>query len=262
MKSSVKYLFLLAVPATILAVFPASRVFSAQKSTVTTDGTVTFKQPDLNETDSNPTKPVNPDDPNTIIDPNDPNSLFPEENAGGQGLLRIDFAPKSFDFGTQELPTVTTTYYAQPLPVKSLNGAEDTWTNYIQVSDKRGTYTGWTLSVKQENQFTNPEATNNHVLEGAVLSLGTKEAKAELVASNVDERYKPSKAQSITALTPGEQTDLVIAGPEEGLATWVYRFGSSATKDKGISLTIPAGAYATGVYRATLTWVLSDVPSV
>lgn len=258
MKNSVKYLCLSTV---LLAALPAATAFGAEKSSVTTNGIVTFEQPDLTNNDNDPVSPVNPDDPNTSIDTNDPNSLLPEDNSGGNGLLRIDFAPKTFDFGTKELPTVTTTYYANPLSVTSANGATDTWTNYVQVTDKRGTYAGWTLSVKQEKQFTNAAAANNNVLEGAVLSLGTEQAKAEIAGSNVDAKYTPSTVQEITKLVPGTQTDMIVAGKEEGLATWVYRFGSSATKDKGISLTIPAGAYTAGAYSSTLTWSLSDVPS-
>lgn len=236
-------------------------VYGEVESMVDTKGTVEFKAPDINSDDPEPTNPVNPSDPNNPIDPTDPEQPKPEPNPGGNGFLRIDFAPKTFDFGRQALPTTATTFYANPLKATNSDGSvREDWINYIQVSDKRGTYSGWILSVKQNEQFKTTSSSKNNTLTGAKLTLGTEAAPAEILGSNVDTKYTPSSYNTSTTLTPGEAQNIVIAKSGEGLATWVYRFGNDTTKDRAIALSVPAGSYVEGNYQSNLTWTLSDVP--
>jgi hypothetical protein len=258
MKNTLKFAGVCGVLLTVMA---TQTVHGEVKSSVDTKGTVEFKAPDINGEDPDPTNPVNPSDPNTPIDPTDPTKPQPEPNPGGNGFLRIDFAPKTFDFGQQPLPTTATTYYANPLKATSADGSvSEDWINYVQVSDKRGTYAGWSLSVKQNEQFKTTAATTNNVLEGAKLTLGTTEAPAEILGSNVDAKYTPSTANTSTTLTPGKAETVVTAQSGEGLATWVYRFGDDTTKDKAIALEVPAGKYVEGTYQSNLTWTLTDAP--
>ncbi|MTD38624.1 WxL domain-containing protein [Erwinia sp. CPCC 100877] len=229
----------------------------------TTTGTIKFLAPTISGVDPDPTDPLNPSDPDTPIDPNDSSQPKPEQNAGGKGFLRIDYAPKYFDFGAQPLPTVATTLYAKPLLVMSEDGSRtEEWINYVQISDKRGTYGGWSLTVTQNEQFKSASGDKHNELVGAELSLGTTEAPAEVLGANVASMYQPSFVRASTKLIPGEAQSLLTAYEGEGLATWVYRFGNDDTKEKAISLMIPAGQYVEGIYKSTLTWTLSDVPLV
>ena len=107
-------------------------------ATYTSNGAITF------EADPNPTKPVDPTDPEKPVDPVDPTD--PDgPNPGTAGPLSIDFA-SSFQFGNQLITSETKDYYAQLQEFAA--GAAGP--NYVQVTDKRGTQEGWSLSVVQK----------------------------------------------------------------------------------------------------------------
>lgn len=182
----------------------------------------------------------------------------PEEN----DLLKIDYAPKSFVFQTNEIPIEDTTLYAVPnIKRNKSGGIIEEQPNYVQVTDKRATYTGWRLTVKQEKQFVNPVAKLNNELTGAIISLGTKEAPAKLIGIDISEQFKPAVIATQVKLTPKETSVIAQANTSEGFGTWRYCFGDKSPKEKAISIEIKGnGRYAAGNYVAILTWALTECP--
>ncbi|MEV2910433.1 WxL domain-containing protein [Paenibacillus larvae] len=189
------------------------------------------------------TPPVDPDNPDKPAEPVDPNQ------PGTNGPLSIDFA-STFKFGTQKITSKDATYYAEPQKFK--DGSEHP--NYVQVSDNRGTESGWTLQVKQNGQL---KSEKNHELTGAAITV--KNAGINTGSSSA----KPSQVQSSFTLTPNEAVQIVGAKQGEGSGTYVYKFGAAADKnmDKSVELFVPGSTtkYAEK-YETTLTWTLSDVP--
>ncbi|MFZ4355293.1 WxL domain-containing protein, partial [Enterococcus gallinarum] len=112
-----------------------------------TNGAIQFA-PNTNPT--NPVDPTNPDPdkPITPVDPTDPTGPKP----GTAGPLSIDYA-SSLSFGEQTITSKNMTYYAETQKYKDNAGADQEGPNFVQVSDNRGTETGWTLKVKQNGQF-------------------------------------------------------------------------------------------------------------
>jgi hypothetical protein len=180
---------------------------------------------------------------------------------GTKNWLSITYAPKFFQFEIQQLIGRQTTVYADLLHVTNTNRKESVaWPNYLQITDERGRGSGWTLNVKQEAKFSSSLKNKTEILTGAELSLGTAQGKAELLGSGGNNPYKPGKVQEVTTLIPNESVDLIVARPEEGLGTWIYRFGNEKTMNVGISLTFPTQAYTAGGYLSTLTWAILDAP--
>jgi hypothetical protein len=158
----------------------------------------------------------------------------------------------------------------------------------VQVTDVRGSYAGWKLSLSTPAQFhkqglnpvTTPEATDTtpgDYLSGAVLSFSgghvntintvTSPASANTIPANVN--------SNAFILTPNNaQVTLVDAQINQGMGTWAYGFGKptdydatsagslTAIASKGpISLSVNTGtAKANVTYTADLVWTLSDTP--
>ncbi|MGM0215889.1 WxL domain-containing protein [Enterococcus sp. AZ109] len=188
-----------------------------------------------------PTKPVVPEDP---INPAGP-------NPGTGGIRSIDYA-SSFQFGKQKITATDQTYYAQDLSYQTTDGTQKRGPNYVQVSDLSGTGSGWLLSVKQNEQF---HTSNNQELENAELTFlkGT-------IVSNVDQMFAPQADEEIIFRSISEEKNVVTANENQGMGTWLYRFGSSAN-EQVIQLKVPGSSvkYAKE-YRTSLTWALKNVP--
>lgn len=196
--------------------------------------------------------PVDPLDPEKEVDPDNPPTL-PEE----QGLLSIDFVSR-FSFGKQGISAQTKNYYAQPQrllnPDGTINAAEER-PNYVQISDRRDESDrhGWTLSVTQNGQFINLQ---KHELKGSCLQLTNQQL------ASVQDMGSPDLSQPAgIKLIPGEKTVLMTAKDDQGIGTWVYRFGDAASADKSVVLEVPpSSAPRASTYQTTLTWELSSVP--
>lgn len=210
-------------------------------ATVTSKGQISFK---TDNTPTDPVDPTNPEDPKEPVDP----------NPGTPGPLAIDFA-SSFKFGEQIISTTDKVYFAKPQ--EFADGT--TGPNYVQVTDKRGTFEGWNLSVTQSGQFVTGEADTSKELTGAVLELGN----AELDSATAME-YKPGEASGNVTLLPGQKTSLVTAQKDQGMGTWVYRFGDKANTnaDASVSLSVPGETPKMAKeYTTTLTWSLETIPT-
>lgn len=188
------------------------------------------------------------------VDPLDPASpLPPIGNGGTAGALSIDFAAV-LDFGKQQISSLDQTYYAKPLSLEQAAGEILQRPNFVQVSDRRGTFSGWQLKVRQKAQF---QTAAGQELKGAELTLGEGE-----VLSTVDPRYAPY-AKKAVALLPAATADVAVAAEaDQGMGTWVYRFGDETTMTSAIQLKVPGATvkYAQG-YHTTLTWQLETTPA-
>lgn len=225
-----------------------------KEKTYSTNGVVTFIPP--NTTD--PTLPVDPTDP----DPEKPVIPVPDPGPGTGGPLGIDFV-SSLDFGVNKIANKDITYYANAQELL-VDGNSKYVPNYAQISDNRGTNAGWTLTVKQEGQFSNM-GTQNKKLEGAQIKF------ADPTVTGKTQVTPPTAAEVI--LDPNGAESLVMsAKPTAGAGLWVNLWGGveemtddegkKVQKNKAITLTIPGKTPKDAVqYSTKLTWKLSDVPT-
>ncbi|WP_430612669.1 WxL domain-containing protein [Enterococcus sp. DIV0876] len=214
---------------------------TANAAEYSSNGAISF------EADTNPTNPVDPTDPEKPVDPVDPTD--PDgPNQGTAGPLSIDFA-SSFQFGDQLITSETKDYYAQ---LQSFASGES-GPNYVQVTDKRGTQEGWSLSVIQNGQFKTAE---NEELNGAALSIA-----AGATTSITDMQYAPTVTASHT-FVPNSEVTLVNAPVGKGMGTWIYKFGNDAAEGAtAVKLNVPGRSVKLAKeYRTTLTWNLKNVP--
>lgn len=214
---------------------------------------------------NDPVDPIDPD-PNDPVKPFDPTTPDNKPGAGTTGPLSIDFA-SSIDFGLNKITSKDVTYYATPQYYWSADesGADLSTArpNYVQISDKRGTNAGWTLTVRQNGQFKNAETQNKELNSAEIKFVQGTPASASL-AMGVPNTYE-------VALKPtGESSKVMGARATVGAGTWVNAFGSVedvdidgtlTQKNTGISLSIPSTTPIDAVkYTTSLTWSLSEVP--
>lgn len=197
------------------------------------------------------TDPVDPTDPKTPvkpIDPTDPNGPKP----GTNGPLSIDYA-SSLNFGVQQITSVDKVYNAA---AQTFNGSRGEGPNYVQVTDNRGTETGWTLKVKQEGQFVSSKGKE---LTGAELKFNNG------VINTASSSTKPSELKTTFSLSPdgkGVAEKIMAAKSGEGAGTYLLVFGDDKTGGNSISLSVPGKTtkYA-DEYATKLTWTLEDIPT-
>ncbi|XYQ01934.1 WxL domain-containing protein [Bacillus safensis] len=196
-----------------------------------------------------PVDPSNPDpeNPVTPIDPTNPNG----PNPGTAGPLSIDYA-SSLHFGENKISTKNEVYYAK---AQAFTGGSE-GPNYVQVTDNRGTETGWSLQVKQNGQFV---STSGHELSGAKITF----TQAQI--NTISTSPKPSQLKDTFSLTPdgtGATEQVVSAVNGEGAGTYVYAFGTDETKSESISLEVPGSTTKLSeAYKTSFTWTLTDVPA-
>lgn len=202
------------------------------------------------------TPPVDPQDPTVPVTPVTPNPTDPSNpgtpNPGTAGPLSIDFA-SSFDFGQQEITSVDKVYDAA---AQSLSDGS-TRTNYVQVTDNRGTLAGWSLNV-EATDFTNGGTGAGSTLTGAQITLG--DAQIASASSTPADVYSAS-----TVLTPNVASATILgATAGNGAGTSLLDFGGTdgANKATAVTLSVPGSTTKlAGAYTSNLTWTLSDVPA-
>ncbi|MBO0472277.1 hypothetical protein IGL98_002954 [Enterococcus sp. DIV0840] len=217
--------------------------------------------------DTNPTDPVDPEnpDPNNPVEPWDPTTPDHKPNPGTEGPLSIDFA-SSIDFGKNKITNKDELYYAEPQYLWNEDHSDfepsSAKPNYVQISDKRGTNGGWTLTVKQDAQFKNDNTLNKELTGSQIVFT---EGKAASNSTNVT----APKTVDMT-LVPGTATKVMAAEKGAGAGTWVDRFGTledvdvdgkTVKKNKAITLSVPGTTPKDAVkYETKLIWSLTDVP--
>ncbi|EBF5160694.1 TPA: WxL domain-containing protein [Listeria monocytogenes] len=253
--------------------------FASAATSVTKDskGIVKFDKSTTPDPD-----PVNPDpvDPDPVIpDPTDP-------PVGTDGLWIL--AVSDWDFGTHNVSSLSSgalNVHAADDTVSTYvdangNGQQDLpgevsvskkVTPYAQISDVRGTNTGWTLSVT--GSAFKDSSTPAKTIPGAELTI-----PKSTVSSATSTAQAPTGYDSVTiSMTGGAAVpvmaakDMQTATPtnfndDQGMGTWTDSFGSqavSATDTSKPKLSIPKNVVvADGTYQSTLTWTLSDTPAV
>ncbi|PFO90339.1 WxL domain-containing protein [Bacillus cereus] len=180
---------------------------------------------------SQATVEITPGDTTTPVDPIDPT----DPPTGQVGDLTIDHV-SSLDFGSFQLQSGTVTLTANQESDKDPN---------VQVTDKRGTGAGWTLTVAQTQEFKSAEG---HTLAGAKLTLPA----GNLLTNNVNNKENAPSTKSV--VVNAEPNVVMVAANGQGLGTWADQFARENT-----TLEIPSGNYA-GSYESELTWTLSNAP--
>ena len=217
------------------------------------DAKVAFTTPTTPLTPLDPGTGTNPVTPSTPGDTNTPGTV-----ADGQGLS-LDYVP-NLNFGTHAVPTATTTYSAwnltdgtNPLPL------------YMQVSDYRAANTGWSVSVKEEGNFTSASGSN---LAGNTLTLGNS-ANAVVNAHNIAADLPSTGIVVNTA----EQV-VFAASANKGLGSNLLDFGGSTantakdpddsaqTVDPAVTLNVLGGSATGTSYSTTLDWTLYNAPAM
>lgn len=222
----------------------------AADNDTTSDALVNFKADD-----DGTTKPVDPTNPDENVEPKDP--VNPSK-----GALRIDYA-STMNFGTQVISGKDENYFVKYTPVTTLDGDGNPTGNekyvpsYVQVTDNRGTNTGWELTVTG-SAF--KDGANNE-LQGAELTLENVQLASQIAAT-----YKPGFAATQVVVNDSPTT-LVKADANEGMSTWTAAFGStpgtsSSDTNKNIKLHVPASAKKIdgATYTSTLTWTINATP--
>ncbi|MGX7418073.1 WxL domain-containing protein [Carnobacterium gallinarum] len=202
------------------------------------------------------TPPVDPTLPGTEVTPITPDGKTPEP--GTAGPLSIDYA-SSVSFGQNKITNKDMTYFAEPQKLD--DGTLKP--NYVQVTDTRGTNSGWSLTVKQEGQFTNATTTNKE-LTGAAISFTNGVAVSEALTT-------APTVKDVTLDPTGAASPIMNAEVGSGALTWLDVFGTiedtevdgvTVKKNKAITLSIPGTTPKDAVKYATeLTWTLGDVPA-
>ncbi|EAD0750814.1 WxL domain-containing protein [Listeria monocytogenes] len=228
-------------------------------------------------------------DKSTTPDPVDPDPVIPDPTdppVGTDGLWIL--AISDWDFGTHNVSSLSSgalNVHAADDTISTYvdangNGQQDLpgevsvtkkVTPYAQISDVRGTNTGWTLSVT--GSAFKDSSTPAKTIPGAELTI-----PKSTVSSATSTAQAPTGYDSVTiSMTGGAAVpvmaakDMQTATPtnfndDQGMGTWTDSFGSqavSATDTSKPKLSIPKNVVvADGTYQSTLTWTLSDTPAV
>ncbi|HBJ8839673.1 TPA: WxL domain-containing protein [Listeria monocytogenes] len=253
--------------------------FASAATSVTKDskGIVKFDKSTTPDPD-----PVNPDpvDPDPVI----PDPTNPPVGTDGLWILAVS----DWDFGTHNVSSLSSgalNVHAADDTISTYvdangNGQQDLpgevsvtkkVTPYAQISDVRGTNTGWTLSVT--GSAFKDSSTPAKTIPGAELTI-----PKSTVSSATSTAQAPTGYDSVTiSMTGGAAVpvmaakDMQTATPtnfndDQGMGTWTDSFGSqavSATDTSKPKLSIPKNVVvADGTYQSTLTWTLSDTPAV
>ena len=181
-----------------------------------------------------------------------PNTDPSGPNPGTAGPLSIDYA-SSLDFGTQKITSKDEVYKAKAQKYIDKDSVEKTGPNFVQVTDNRGSETGWTLQMKQNSQFATADADE---LTGAEITF----KNGNIVTAS--DSAKPTGQATIVADPAGNLKNVMSAKDGQGAGTYLLDWGTdAATGADSIELSVPGSTtkYAKK-YSTTFTWVLSDTP--
>lgn len=225
------------------------------QQTGTTKASAVFKAP------TTPATPVDPNHPDTSVTDTETNGAGKPEGATGLALV---WAPKTLDFGTQEINflkpvsyTAAGTIAGSDKPATAGNTTStmkttDTTASKVtgvQVSDERGTNNGWHLTVvgtalTLENTNQAAKGVTVTLPAGALVNSGAGEASdngAQVFGAKVN--------------MDGSSTGVKILSAGQG-------YGAGTTVDKmnpsDVTLDVPANAVQAGTYTGSLTWTLTD----
>ncbi|GAX48031.1 WxL domain-containing protein [Pseudolactococcus reticulitermitis] len=203
--------------------------------------------------------PVDPNrpDPTFPVTPQNPDGSVP--SPGGNSALTIDFA-SSLDFGSHAISNQDQTYTAK---AQAYVNATNLTPNYVQVTDRRGTFSGWVLKVVELSQFTQVATGPQQypVLTGAAISLSNHTPVSHT------RQAAPQAPTTAQTLIPGVESQIALATSGAGAGTWVIRWGDqiNLTSDglsPDVTLFVPgATPKDAAAYQTTLKWILAELPT-
>ncbi|MBA3927713.1 WxL domain-containing protein [Listeria rustica] len=180
----------------------------------------------------------------------------PGVNPATPGPLSIDYI-SNIHFGAQKITGNDVVYYAltDKVRIDALNKIKEV-PNFIEITDDRGSNSGWKLSVTQNGPLKNGDSS----LNGATLKLNN--AKLGTINLSMLHTYAPIAKSIVLDSTGTNASELIYAAGNKGMGTWINLFGTSlATAKKSIALEVPGSIpKKEGLYKTTLTWTLTDSP--
>lgn len=248
-----KFEFLLVATTILASIFVSPSIILADDTgaNYSSEGVIEF-EPGTQITD--PVDPVDPENPIVPVDPTDPEKPI---KPGTQGPLSIDFA-SNLDFGKQKITSKDEFYFAKPQQYKATEPVDAPIVegpNFVQVSDNRGTESGWTLKVSQDGQFT---STTGKTLTGAKVTF----KNGNIMTAS--ESPMPSTSSDTFVLDPdGLESEVMAAKAGEGAGTYLMDWGTDAdSAAQSIELAIPGATtkYAEQ-YTTSFNWILTDTPA-
>lgn len=221
--------------------------------------------------------PIDPEepDPEKPVDPGNPDPEGPDPEPGTDGPLSLDYVPHLY-FGLNQITNKDTVYNAYATPLRNPEGGVDKYVpNYVQVTDERSAYAGWTLTVAQKDEFTSGS--------GSTLGSATQISLTNPSTKGVwEDATAPSVVTDSINLLPNNEAQTVLAATEnEGEGTWINSWGTVETEqrftavegedepqlkdaqvNKAVQLSVPGSVKKQAErYVTNLDWVLSDTPA-
>ena len=244
----------------------------SDKSEANTEGKVSFSVDD-EETDPDNPEVVDPTDPDNpgVVDPGDEGST-----GDGKKSFKINWV-SNFKFGNMLISGKEMTKYAEPTTLNfkpnedgSERPSKENLPNFVQVTDNRGTNTGWRLTAAA-SEFT--EEDGDSTLKGASLIVTNPQLFSD--TENRELAPAPHKKPLNLLDNPGEATTIMTAAKGKGQGTWSmawspnaisdndFEFAYSEQENKGVQLSVPLSATpeADKLYTSTINWLLSDTPN-
>ncbi len=232
MKKTTALLAGLGTTVLVTSLLPAT-TFAADK-TAESNANITFIA------GTGPVAPVDPLNPINPLDPTDPDNPT-DLPTGDTGALTLDYV-SSIDFGSHEVSSGTEVY-------SSISKKP-----FIQVSDRRGTGAGWSVSATA-SKFTDGA---NESLRGAKITFENGEAVTGSSTSNA-----PTSTQTVELPTDGTTSaSVMVASSNQGMGTWINRWMASGDTNEKVSIEVPGGSATVGSHQAKITWKLTDAPGV
>lgn len=195
--------------------------------------------PDAN---TGPVAPTDPDGSGKPFpgDPDDPDN----PGTGSRGHLTLDYL-SNLTFQQQAIQdgTITATV-ANTQP-------------FIQLSDRRGSGTGWSLMLKPEPLV---GQTNGAQLKALTVSLG----ETRFLSAGENASRQPDVLVTATQALPVGSYSLVARaqntpGDRQGVGTWLWRLNTSSTQPMRLSI-LESAVTREQTYQGTLSWLLTDTP--
>ncbi|MGX4687030.1 WxL domain-containing protein [Vagococcus sp. JNUCC 83] len=245
---------LITTAALLVVASQASVVSLAASNGNTSDGKLATNQVDIEFLDNtDPTKPVDPEHPDKPVTPENP-----DEETHNKGPLSIDLV-SNYNFGQIKISGNENTYYAKPTTVTQEGTTEKVQrANYVQVTDNRGSGSGWKVMVSQPTALKHKTINTNTIEKTTISLLNGVSNSVNKTATNT-----PTPAAEVK-ITPGAAAVRVVtAEKNQGIGTWTHAFGKDATEGaKSVSLDIAGDQkISKGAYSTTLNWELVDDPS-
>lgn len=205
----------------------------------TTTGNVQFI-PNTDTTTS--VDPANPDGSGKPFpgDPADPDN----QGTGSRGLLTLDYL-SNLKFQQKSLTNGMITATASNRQA------------FVQLSDRRGTGTGWSLMLKPE-QLRGEQ--DDAKISAATVALGS----AYFLSSGGNVSQRPTVMATATQALPIGSYSLIAQaqgspGKRQGVGTWLLRLNTSASEPTQLKV-LAAAVPSEQTYQGTLSWMLTDAP--